>query len=236
MSSDVNIDVADSKPTQYKYYTFLVALLITLALVVDTMGFKLVKVGSVFISAASMFVAFKFILVDIIVEVYGYRYSRPLVWYIVICTSIYALLTIFIVHLPSPSFWHYQNAFVFVFTPAFRITLAANLGIICGLFANIYILSKWKILLRGKYFWLRSFCASFFGEIILVLFITVIGFATTMTLAELGEVVFISLLVKWFMNIILIIFAAPAVNFLKKKEGVDIYDQDINYNPFKLRV
>ena len=66
-----------------------------------------------------------------------------------------------VIKLPHhPQFLSIQNAYEEVFGNLIRFVSAGFLAVLSSHFLNIYIFSKWKILLRGKYFWLRSIGAS----------------------------------------------------------------------------
>ena len=66
----------------------------------------------------------------------------------------------------TPSGWAYQESYDQVLGKLPRVAIASFLAIFVGAFINAYAISKWKILLRGRYFWLRSLGASAIGEFI----------------------------------------------------------------------
>ena len=45
-----------------------------------------------------------------------------------------------------------------------RIYISSAISIIIAISLNAYLIVRWKILLHGKYFFLRSFCSSTIGE------------------------------------------------------------------------
>jgi len=101
-------------------------------------------------------------------------------------------------------------------------------------FINSFLISKWKILIRGRYFGLRSIGASFFGDLVYAILICPIVFWGTLPTAK----ILITMVASFSLKVLYSFFLAyPAVwvaNFIKLKEKIDVYDYRVNYNPFKL--
>ena len=219
---------------QYKYLTMISMVYITIMLAGNILTYKFVHALGITLIAGSLLTPLWFVIGDIVTEVYGYAAYRRLIWQALICSALFTLLCLLLVILPSPIDWHYQSHFDYILLKLPRILLSSVLGIFVGSFLNSYVISKWKILIHGKYFWIRSVGSSAMGELIF----TVI----TMTTIMLGEVSFsqmiqfilISYLLKLTLSSIL---AAPSVlitRSLKHSEQVDVYDHNVNFNPFKV--
>ena len=58
-----------------------------------------------------------------------------------------------------------SHAYHTIVDPFFRVTLSGSASDIVGDFVNIYALSKWKVLLNGSLFWIRSVSSTSIGEI-----------------------------------------------------------------------
>lgn len=132
---------------------------------------KFINIGGHFASAGSFTMPFWFVLSDIITEVYGYRVSRRMLWsLLVLSIFVYSYLELFslIQPLQKPS----GPAYHFVFGSMIRIYFGAWSSLFFANFLNTYLLVKLKILMRSRYFWLRSICSSGLGEVVY----TVIGF------------------------------------------------------------
>ncbi len=99
-------------------------------------------------------------------------------------------------------------------------------------FLNIYFLTKWKVLTQGKYFWLRSVGSSSLGIIFYCRLIVPLNVAKKVPFHEVGSLLFWSIAIKISFVICLTHFASMIVSFLKRQEGIDIYDTDIKlFNP-----
>jgi uncharacterized integral membrane protein (TIGR00697 family) len=101
-----------------------------------------------------------FVLGDVIAEVYGYKAARHVIWMAIICQFIFALSCAILISFDSPDGWANQGAYNQVLGKLPRVAFASFFAIVSGAFINAYAISKWKILLHGKYFWLRSLGAS----------------------------------------------------------------------------
>jgi len=69
---------------------------------------------------------------------------------------------------PHPSFFHEQASYEFVLgLSLLRINISGFIAYIVANLANSYILTRWKVLLNWRYFWLRSLGSSTCSEILL---------------------------------------------------------------------
>ena len=119
----------------------------------------------------------------------------------------------------------------------YRITqsviLSGFIAYIVANLANSYILSRWKVLLKGRYFWLRSLGASTISEALYSLIAILMMEIGSIPNNKILKVVAISFSIKAFYSIVL---AAPAnilVNYLKNLTGMDVYDFPKKFTPFK---
>jgi uncharacterized PurR-regulated membrane protein YhhQ (DUF165 family) len=101
---------------------------------------------------------------------------------------------------------------------------------------NIYLLSKWKIWLQGRYFWLRCFVSSAIGEIIVTIIADITAFWGTMSLTQFDHLVLSVYFFKVLYSLIATFPASWVTTFLKKYEGIDVYDYTTKFNPFSLKL
>lgn len=221
-----------SKVKQTKYYNFICMLYITILLIVVSVCSYMSKVGGLIFNEGAAIVPILYLIEGVIAEVYGYSKSRQLVWLALVCETIFVLFVISLVHFPTPSTWHHQVAYKEVLGSSYKILTVNVLLFPIGEFANIMILSKCKILLKGKFFWLRSIFSSMFGEIILAVFGNIIVFSSVLSQSMLFHIMIASFFIKFTFSLFVIIPIVFITNWLKKSEGIDIYDYDISFNPF----
>lgn len=173
-------------------------------------------------------------IADIITEVYGYEITRKIIWFAILSGLIYSLALWLVAQVPAPGYWTKQEAYQTVFSPILRAYYATTVASLLGNFINIYVISKWKIAMRGKCFWLRSLASTAFGELTFSVIGGTIAYAG---IEPWGKIIFLMMdgyLFKMIYAIVAVWPAAAIVIFLKWSERVDVYDYDVNYSPFSL--
>ncbi len=175
-----------------------------------------------------------YILNDVITEVWGYRKARLIIWAgfgVNILAVLFFSLTIAV---PSAPFYEDQNAFATVLGNTPRIVTASLLAYLFGSFLNAYIMSKFKVLTKGKGFSVRAVVSTLAGESIdSLIFITVAFFGTFPANILLGMVA-TQALIKTVYEIIVLPLTILVVKKVKQLEGQDTFDYTVSYNPFKL--
>lgn len=114
-----------------------------------------------------------------------------------------------------------------------RIDISGFAAYIIANLVNSYILTRWKILLKGRRFWLRSLGSSTFSEALYSLLAIILMEIQSIPLSNILKLALISYLIKATYSVI---FAGPAnllVNYIKKLTGIDVYDFPKNFTPFK---
>lgn len=222
-------------PAMGQYFPLLSMLYTTFLIVSVLLDYKFITIGGMIASSATFVISTTFFLNDIITEVYGYAKARSVVWSSLFCLLIFSYLGFFVIKIESPlKYMHYADAYSTVFTLMFRACMANFLAIVAGSFLNMYLISRWKMYVKGKYFWFRSLCTSFVGEILYSIFVVSLVNIGIVSFRELLQILMISLFFKLVFNMIMVGPASFLCSVLKRKEGIDVYDYHLNFNPFKL--
>lgn len=222
--------------TQYKAFTLLSMIYVTIILSADVLIYKLAQVGNFTFTVGSLVTPFWFLLTDIIAEVYGYQLTRRLIWSGILCGCIFTCVCVSLIHLPSPSSWHLQGAYDQVLGNLPRILLGCVAGVFAGSFANTYLITKWKILIQGKYFWLRSLGSSGTGQLVFTSVTILFDMLGVIPFYKIIQLITLSFTIKIVVTALFSLPSAILVLALKKLEGVDVYDHNTDFNPFKLSV
>ena len=117
--------------------------------------------------------------------------------------------------------------------PLLRIDLSGFIAYITANLLNSYILTRWKILLKGRKFWLRSVGSSAFSEAFYSLVTILMIEINSISLKNIFSIILVSYLIKALFSII---FAKPSellVNYIKKCTGIDVYDFPKKFTPFE---
>ena len=160
----------------YKYLMLLSMIYLLTIITPSVVGYKLVQIGPVLTNAGTYVFPLSYLVGDVFTEVYGYDTAKRLIWSALPCSLGFGLLVVGLIHLPSPAFWHHQAAYDEVLNNTFRVLLGGTLGVVIGSLCNSYIIAKWKILLKGRYFWMRCIGASLIGDSIELLFVTAVAY------------------------------------------------------------
>jgi len=217
---------------QFKYLGLFIAIFMTVSFLTIVLIYKLVQIGPVYASAATFIIPFWYSLSDMISEIYGYRVARNLIWTMLFCEIIFIFSIVGFIYLPSPVFLDHSKEYLDLFGKLPRVFLGSFSAVLCGAFLNIYCISKWKILTRGRYFWIRSVASSAIGELVFTILAFLIEFIGAIPFEKILELMLVSYAIKILFSMI---FATPATfltAIVQKSEGVNIYDENINFNPF----
>ncbi|MDR1586422.1 MAG: queuosine precursor transporter [Treponema sp.] len=175
---------------------------------------------------------------DILTEVYGFRASRRVIWTGFAALALSSLVFLLLRALPADRNWEeyagsaaYDAILGGMSTGG--IALASLLAYWIGEFSNSVILSRLKVLMKGKLLWVRTIGSTLAGELLDSL---VFVFAASLA-GVFGWELFPSLvLTNYFLKCAIEALMTPltyaAVHFLKKGEGIDVYDRGIRYSPF----
>ncbi|MBA2653359.1 MAG: queuosine precursor transporter [Tatlockia sp.] len=223
-----------SRKRQYKYPYFLLGLYIIFLLSTVSLAGRITQVGSMLVPGGIFVFPLTFCICDIVGEVYGYAYPRLFIWIGVLAELVFSLILITVSHLPAPQFFHHTEAYEIVFDPTIRYVGAGLAGLVVGEVTNIYLLAKWKIFLKGKFFIFRSLLSTAFGQALLTVIVDILNYLGKMTDHSLGWMMVCGYFWKMCSALVMAFPAWLVVRYLKKVEHVDHYDFHTNFNPFLL--
>lgn len=222
--------------SQYKALSFLSMIYITLILAADVLIYKIVQFGSLTLTVGSLVTPFWFVMTDIIAEVYGYQIARRLIWSGIACGFLFTLICVTLIHFPSPENWPYQPAYDQVLGKLMRVFIGSIAGVIIGAFTNTYLITKWKLLVQGKYFWLRSIGSSATGQLAFTVITLLFDLSGILPFNQITQLILISFTIKLTLTLLFAMPSSIIVYYLKKLENIDVYDYRTNFNPFKLEL
>lgn len=214
----------------YKYLLILALLYMTVKLVTDVLIYKIVSIGFIVASASALIMPLWFFVGDVITEVYGYSIAKHLIWVALICQFIFAFTCYGFIHLPSPAGFPNQAAYIKLLGNLPKVATASFTAIFLGAFINVRLISKWKILLRGQYFWLRSLGATAIGELIFTITAYVIEFLGSIPLSKMAELIIVSYSIKLLINTIAVIPSSLIAGMLKRLESNNANLPTVDYD------
>lgn len=212
-------------------FVVVTALFVTCLITANIIAVKLISIATLVLPAAIVIFPISYIFGDILTEVYGYRQARRVIWLGFLCNLI-AVVAIWIGQiLPAAPFWDAQGAYerILGYTP--RLLVASFAAYLVGEFANSFVLAKMKIKTRGRWLWTRTIGSTFVGQGLDSFVFIVIAFIATIPAFSLARLVITHWLVKTAYEALATPFTYVVVDFLKRKEGIDTYDYDTDFNP-----
>lgn len=222
------------EPRPYRYLDFLILAFVVVLLISNLIAAKITPIGPFEVSAAQLLFPITYIFGDIFTEVYGYAASRRAIWRGFFASVLMAAMGLFAIWLPPAPEWKNQAAFETVFGVVPRIVAGSLLAFWFGEFANSYTMAKLKLLTRGRWLWTRTVASTVVGQGI----DTVIVISFIFYDQPLGRIV--KLIISGYLfKVVYEVLATPltylVVNFLKRREGLDTFDQGTDFSPFHAR-
>jgi len=229
---------AKSKSFSFKYLdivaVFFVSILVisniaSSAKIVD-IGISLFSIPLVFDGGTLLF-PFVYVLGDVLTEVYGFRTARRVIWTGFSVMALAALVFFILGVLPPEGFWEAETG-----SAAYNavlggmsyggIVLASLMAYLAGELSNAAILSKLKVKMKGRMLWVRTIGSTLVGEFLDTLIFVLIASAAGVFGWEIfWSLVITNYLLKCGIEAAVTPFTYWASGFLKRKEGIDVYDE-----------
>ena len=211
---------------------FITTIFVTSLITANVIAVKVVSIGPFIVPAAIFVFPLSYIFGDVLTEVYGYRWARKVIWLGFLCNVIFVFFAWVGQILPPAPFWQGQEAYAQILGYTPRLLGASFLGYLAGEFTNSFILAKMKVLTGGRFLWSRTISSTIVGQ--------GLDTAIFITLAFIGTPSFLPVIIlyHWLAKVAIEAATTPltyaVVNFLKKKEAIDTFDDKTKFNPFRI--
>jgi hypothetical protein len=228
----------------FRYFDFVMAAFVTILLLSNILGAGKVAVVDLPViglwpfGAGILFFPLSYVIGDVLTEVYGYAHARRCIWAGTIALLFMAFMSTIVVALPPDASWHGQEAYEAVFGQVPRIVFASIIAFWVGEFANSYILAKMKLWTEGRHLWTRTIGSTVVGQGVDSLIFYPLAFWGAAGWSN--DLVIKILLTQWALKVGWEVILTPVtyavVGFLKRREGVDVFDKGTDFTPFAARV
>ena len=203
-------------------------------LISNILATKIILIGSWAAPAGVLIFPIAYIINDVIVEVWGYQKARLIIWSGFAVNLLAALFFTLAIVVPAAPFWQNQIAFSTILGSTPRIIVASLLAYLTGSFLNAFVMSKVKVLMKGKDFSVRAILSTLIGEAADSFIFIIIAFAGNLPFNVLIGMILTQACIKTVYEIVILPFTIIVVNWVKRVEGTDVYDESISYNPFSI--
>lgn len=249
--------VSASSVRHFRYYDLVMAAFVTVLLLSNIIGAsKLSTLGGLTFGAGILFFPIGYVIGDVLTEVYGYARARRVIWTGFGALVFMAVMSWVVLAMPPAQDWWCsgtesltlksgeasgsgavcQATYESVFGSAWRIVLASIAAFWAGEFVNSYVLARMKIATGGRFLWMRTIGSTIVGQGIDSLIFYPIAFLGIWA----TEQVLLVMVTNWAMKVAWEAALTPAtyvvVGALKRREGVDVFDEGTNFTPFAAKV
>ena len=203
-------------------------------LISNILATKIISIGTWSAPAGVLIFPIAYIINDVIVEVWGYQKARLIIWAGFGVNLLAVLFFTIGIVVPAAPFWKNQEAFVTILGNTPRIVIASILAYLIGSFINAFVMSKVKVLMKGRRFSIRAILSTLFGESADSLIFITVAFAGFFSAEIIIGMILTQAFLKTAYEIIILPFTILVVNWIKNVEGIDTFDHSISYNPFRI--
>jgi uncharacterized integral membrane protein (TIGR00697 family) len=234
------IDSQEGAARPFRYFDLVMAAFVAILLLSNVVGaakpsyIPLPGGGQWSFGAGVLFFPVSYIIGDVLTEVYGYARARRVIWTGFAALLFMAFMAAVVVALPPAEGWPGQSAYEFVFGNSWRIVLASMVAFWAGEFANSFVLARMKVMTGGRFLWMRTIGSTVVGQGLDSLIFYPLAFygLAGWPIEQLWQVVLSQWLIKTAWEALLTPVTYALVGFLKRREGVEVFDTDTDFSPF----
>ncbi|MBU4124610.1 MAG: queuosine precursor transporter [Nanoarchaeota archaeon] len=221
---------------EFKYLMTIAVVFVSILLISNVASSKILVLGPFEFDGGTILFPLSYIFGDILTEVYGYKRTRKVIWLGLAMALLMGAVFMIVGALPASEGWGGQEAYMAILGWTPRIVLASVIAYAAGEFSNSYILAKVKIWMNGRHLWVRTIGSTLIGEGVDTLIFVFVAFygASWATPSMLLTIIVSNYIFKVGVEVLFTPVTYAIVGFLKKNEGVDVYDKGTNFNPFRL--
>lgn len=218
-----------------KHFAAITGIFVAVLLISNIASTKIVDLFGIFVfDGGTLLFPLSYIFGDVLTEVYGYKKARTVIWTGFFSAFLMSLVFFVVGALPAAGGWVNQAAYDLILGVVPRIVFASLIAYFAGEFSNSFVLAKMKIWSKGKNLWMRTIGSTLVGEGVDTLLFTFIAFFGVLPTEVFLALVISNYVFKVGVEILFTPITYKVVNFLKKEEGVDVYDYKTDFSPFRL--
>ena len=188
-------------------------------IVANMMEIKTFTVGPLTLTAGFIVFPISYVINDCLVEVYGFRKARFVIWLGFAMNLLVALLLQVAVWLPSADSWHGQEAMSMIFGATPRIFIASFTAFLSGSIVNAYVMAKMKAAAGTNHgFSVRAIVSTLFGEGVDSAIFFPIAFAGVLPWWEIGMLILSQTFLKTVYEIMILPVTVRVVRHVRRHE------------------
>ena len=224
----------NNKPVFSLSFVVLSVLFCVLLIVSNLIEIKTVDAGWFSITAGFIVFPLSYILNDCIVEVYGFRKARLVIWLGFAMSLMAALFLNVAIWLPGGADWHGQEAMEAVYGSVPRIMAASFLAFLCGSMINAYVMSRMKVASGGRNVSVRAIVSTLWGEGADSVIFFPVAFGGVLPWDTILSLIVTQALLKTVYEVLVLPVTCRVVKRLKAIEGGEAMDGGVSYKWWKI--
>ncbi|MDE5811592.1 MAG: queuosine precursor transporter [Muribaculaceae bacterium] len=188
-------------------------------IVANLIEIKTIAIGEAVITAGFIVFPISYIINDCVVEVYGLRRARIMIWLGFASSLFVALMLQLAIMLPGSADWQHQESMRHIYGTVPRIMAASYIAFLCGSMVNAYVMN----LLKQRHgadrrFSFRAIISTLLGEGLDSILFFPIAFAGTLPLSTIISLILTQTLLKTLYEIAVLPVTIRVVRRLKRAE------------------
>jgi uncharacterized integral membrane protein (TIGR00697 family) len=215
-------------------FVVMVAVFITCLITANIIIAKQISVGGLVLPAAIIIFPVSYIIGDVLTEVYGYQQARRVIWLGFLCNLITVVAIWLGKVLPAAPVFDAQGAYERILGSTPRFLLASFVAYLAGEFTNSFVLAKMKLMTKGRWLWTRTIGSTLVAQGIDSSIVLTVAFTGVLPFSVLGTMILGHWLLKTAYEALATPFTYIVVGYLKRKEGMDVYDYGTDFNPLRV--
>lgn len=223
-----------TQPQQPRLLWLLIVSYVVCLVMANWFDVRLVHIFGLDTDAGTIIFPLTFIVANLITEVYGYKQARRAIWVGFVFNLLFLLYGQLIIHLPSPAYAEYNQAFDEIFHLNSRIIFASIVSYFCAEPLNTYTLAKLKTQLDGRMLPVRFVSSTALAAGVDSFIFTSIAFSQYLNHHQALAIA----CGMWLMKVVIETVGLPLSTYLairlKEYERLDIYDKDTQFTLFSL--
>ena len=205
--------------------TFCVCLILA-----NLLATKQLQFGPINLTAGVLVFPISYVVNDCITEVWGYQRAKLIIWTGFVMNFAFVLLAWLADLIPGAPYWTNDAGFHALFGLAPRVALASFAAFLVGSLLNAYVMSRMKIRDKGRRFSLRAIVSTVVGELSDSLIFFPIALGGIVPKENLALMMVSQVVLKTLYEVVVLPLTIRVVHWLKRTEGVDVFDDNLNYS------
>lgn len=194
---------------------------------------KQLMFGPVNVTAGVLVFPISYIVNDCIAEVWGFRRARFIIWCGFVMNFLFVTFGFLADLIPGAPYWDNAEGFHKLFGLAPRIATASFVAFLCGSFLNAYVMSVMKVSSGGRNFSLRAILSTVVGEAADSVIFFPIALGGLIPWDKMLMMIVCQITFKTLYEVLVLPLTIRVVDYVKRTERTDVFDNDISYNVWK---